>query len=519
MRKRKRGKVRKPTRDVKEQSIGENPVLYNALYRWVLNRVQDPAQASKIMEEIDTSLTYQEAKNEINERYHLESQYDTSEPFWEQDKIRWEAEQMGSVIAERGAVKARVVALCRKSPEYAKALQRLVAFERTIEGDPQHRWGGSIGWLWSEAGIAPSLLGVLVTKGIVTKVYETNRYKVFRLTDRDATEEALALYESEKARKRPDKPKRPAVVLSAKDIEELEAICKSVDPLEYFSKLIEPTIRGLDVVKKSILVSLASMDDVWHDRQRVHVLLVGKPGTAKTRLLKFVAFDLGLADYVTNETTDVGLVGDARFGEIVAGVLPMNDGRAVCIDELDKFNGCDQVGLLESMEIGTVTIYKGAHRARLQARVRALAGANIKGKIIAPLLDRFDFVWEFDVPKKEQLQEIMTYRISHWGLSRPTEVELLQKFLEWIKPFKPKFTPVERERAKELVLRFIRLNPNEWGVRQYERLIRIALTIAKIRRRDVRVRDFLDAIKLVNPKLPYSVIDTLETFVSEVEGS
>jgi len=46
-------------------------MLY-VLRKWVENRVEDPIVASTIIDELDTSLSYYEAKEEINEKYHLE---------------------------------------------------------------------------------------------------------------------------------------------------------------------------------------------------------------------------------------------------------------------------------------------------------------------------------------------------------------------------------------------------------------------------------------------------------------
>jgi len=66
--------------------------------------------------------------------------------------------------------------------------------------------------------------------------------------------------------------------------------------------------------------------------------------------------------------------------------------------------------------------------------------------------------------------------------------------------------------------RYIQLrHKKEWGVRQYERIIRIALSIARIRRRNCTVKDFLDSIKLVDPEMPYGIAEALERFVEGLE--
>jgi len=465
---------------------------------------------------VDPALTYSENKSILIESLGTdapdESDVEIDRARFEDARMAYEiehGEEEGAEAKEEAEAKeqleAKIIELCRKNPDYVQVLKAVVEFEKK---NPDREY-----WFWDNLQINPGYLSNLVRLGILNRPYKTNRYTCFKLVDADLTEKALATVESQLVEPAESVAFKEQT-LSEADINELKTICEQADPLEYFSNLIAPKVIGLNNVKKALLTCLVCLDDEGDDRQRVHVFFVGKPSTAKTTLMLWLAHYLG-AGYVSHATTDVGLVGDASRVEIVKGALPLNDGGILCVDELDKFKGADQAGCLEAMENGTVTITKGRHRVRLDARVKVVAGANDADRIIPPLLDRFDFVFKLDNPDPETMKDIISNRIDFWGLKKTTNFDLLEKFLAYVKRFKPK---LEREKLKALMARYIAWRNANWSVRQYERFIRIALAIARIRQRDCTVSDMLDAIKLGDPELTYSVIEALERYAEGLES-
>lgn len=285
------------------------------------------------------------------------------------------------------------------------------------------------------------------------------------------------------------------VQVDSADIERFEAILTSQDGVEYWAEAVAPKIVGLVEVKRALLIALASLPDIAGDRNRIHVLLWGEPGTAKTELAREVLrFGGGWADH---GTSDVGLTADASGDELVPGLLPANHRGAVGVDELDKFAIGDQNGVLEAMETGEVTVNRGPFvNVRLPAEAIVVATANRLDKLRAELASRFDFTIEMTMPTVQQAREIMDDRIVWWNRPKGKDTEDLAKFLGWIRDFMPNLSESVRTQARALMDDYI-LMSGETRVRRLERVIRIALAIARLNRRDVVLQDFKRAIATI----------------------
>jgi len=286
--------------------------------------------------------------------------------------------------------------------------------------------------------------------------------------------------------------------------------------LDYWSKKINPKVTDMENVKKAVLLSLASHGDEYGDRGRIHVLLSGDPGTAKSEVRMWIAHRLG-AETISQRTSKVGLSGDARGDEITPGALPRADGGVIAIDELDEFKPRDRQGLLESMSEGIVNIEAGGMSAEFQARCRVLACANNTDNFSPELMDRFDFHFELETPEEKEQKNIMENIVDGWFRKKEGYQGIeLRQYLSWIKPFKPDISPETREKVKELIQYHIELEDQEkTSVRQKESLLRIAYTIAKLNRRDLKVEDVLKAIELKHPDMNSGRFEALQM---KVEG-
>jgi len=112
----------------------------------------------------------------------------------------------------------------------------------------------------------------------------------------------------------------------------------------------------------------------------VHILLVGRPGSAKTmflleinRLFKSSIFVVG------SNTTKAGLTNQ----------LFDNRPKFVLVDELEKMSYSDQNSLLHLMENGMVSETKINKTREMLLRSSVFASANSTIKIAEPLLSRF----------------------------------------------------------------------------------------------------------------------------------
>ena len=114
--------------------------------------------------------------------------------------------------------------------------------------------------------------------------------------------------------------------------------------------------------------------------QPIHVLLMGKPGSAKTMFLTEIMKKLKDSYFIVgSNTTKAGLVNQ----------LFEKEPKYLLIDELDKMDGNAQVSLLHLMETGIISETKVNKTRQLEVVSWVIATTNSLEKIIEPLLSRF----------------------------------------------------------------------------------------------------------------------------------
>jgi len=294
----------------------------------------------------------------------------------------------------------------------------------------------------------------------------------------------------------------------------LTELVKKQDPLNYFSRYLFPEVIGeqYDFVRKAVLLSLATHRDV-KKRSRIHVLLIGPPGSGKTEILLWLQRKLNAYFVNAEYASKVGLAGDARGKEVTPGALAEADGMMLAIDELDKMKAQDQSALLQAMEEGQYTIIKGKHRERFRAEVRVIAAANDINRIQKPLRDRFDFVIELKVPSKEERAENAPVLVDQFfGNYEAPEEEILHEYLAWIRDFEPSVENAER--IKDVIKSYIRLTSQDLSEVSYRSLelsiLRVAYALAKLQKSDVNPEHTVRAITLKDNTLTKEQIRYLE---------
>jgi DNA replicative helicase MCM subunit Mcm2 (Cdc46/Mcm family) len=233
--------------------------------------------------------------------------------------------------------------------------------------------------------------------------------------------------------------------------------------------------------------------------------------SAKSALKDWIVYQLG-AESCSQRTSKVGLTGCASGEEITPGALARAHNKVLCIDELDKFNNEDRQALLESMEEGVVLIEAGGMTARFDAECRIVACANLIDKFSPELLDRFDFRIEMKASSTDTEKRIVCAVLDHWFESKEGyDGRDLGAYIQWTKSFEPVLPRDVREKAKLLIQMLIDLEESVRGsMRKKESVLRVAFTIAKIHKRNVEVRDFISAIKLLFPTMNEGKIQALE---------
>lgn len=276
-------------------------------------------------------------------------------------------------------------------------------------------------------------------------------------------------------------------------------------PLDYLSQLICPHLVGREWIdiRKAGLLMLLTQDDT-KTRMRLHMLLVGEPGTGKTELLLWWKENLEGILVNAELCSKTGLVGDARGSKITPGLLADYDSNFVLTDELDKMLARDQNGLLQAMEEGQYTIVKGKHRQTFQAEVRIIGSTNDIEKIQKPLLDRFDFVFKCSTASREdRIEQTPKIVQTFMGIGAKDYAKILRGYVHWIGDFSPVILPEHQETVVKTLQTYIKKAKNieieKISYRSLElSILRIAWAMAKLQKRNITRDDVVDAIIFKN---------------------
>ena len=384
--------------------------------------------------------------------------------------------------------------LCERDPKYIDILTNI------LEVDEQFA-EGEFGWQFSDvAGWGGGHVAALLQEGIIRYGYKSGNQKNFKLT---GSREDLAQVLDEMRTEPVETIAEVETVVNPDLIQKFEDLVNNgTDMIEYWTEWVNPKVEGLEHIKKAILLCVASHGDKFGDRGRVHLLMHGDPGSAKSVLKDWVVYHLD-AESCSQRTTKVGLMGSATGDATTPGALPRAHGHVLCIDELDKFSHADRQGLLEAMEEGVINIEAGGMTARLDAETRVIACANRLDKFSPELLDRFDFRIHTTIPTGDQEKKVICGIISNWFTGKDGyDGKELKAYIGWIKRFEPVISSDIRLKMQQLISMYIDLDESIRGsTRRKESILRVTYTIAKLNRRDVIVEDILSAMKLLNPQL------------------
>lgn len=246
--------------------------------------------------------------------------------------------------------------------------------------------------------------------------------------------------------------------------EEEQQIKEEVKRPDFKERLIQsfaPTVHGYRTEKLGLLLSLFGGHDILSPtgermRKRIHVLLTGDPGTAKSHLLDFVAQVAPRAVRASGKgVTGVGLTASATRDELTgkwtveAGTLVLADEGFAIIDELDKMSREDRNSFHEPMEQGRIDFAKAGINMILNARATVIAAANPKlGRFnkmkplpeqidLPPTLwSRFDLIFLFvDEPNEESDQNVAEAILKRWyfheEVQPPYSPEFIQKMVAY----------------------------------------------------------------------------------------
>jgi len=235
--------------------------------------------------------------------------------------------------------------------DYLSFIRYLIDYQREHE----HEWTDNSFGIESNKirGLRPAHLHKLWDIGILDKVYDSNRYKTYRIVDIELLDKAMAILTEE-------------FVDGCGMFESLGDITDKIPP-DLFD-----CILGLDDYKQIILRSVKA-------DKPVHVLLTGPPATAKTLILTELERLPGVTRVVGSSASKSGLL-DELFN-----ARP----RFLIYDEIDKCSPKDLSVLLELQEKQRVTETKHGKTRTIPLSCWVYATANDITRIPEENLSRF----------------------------------------------------------------------------------------------------------------------------------
>jgi replicative DNA helicase Mcm len=326
--------------------------------------------------------------------------------------------------------------------------------------------------------------------------------------------------------------------------QEFKKLSKDPQLFEKVGKSIAPMIYGYAEMKQAIALQLfgGTPDKMTPEgqtmRSDIHALVVGDPGTAKSRILQFASLLAPKCIYVSGAAaTGVGLTASAEKDELTggwvlkAGALVLASGGMAAIDEFDKMQDNERGAIHEALEQQSVSIAKAGIVTKFKTQTAVLAAANPKlGRFdsnqpiatqfdIPPtLLSRFDLIFSIrdildDTKDKKTAEHILKgHKAAARGKALEDEEEILpeipinklRKYIAFARrSVKPRLSEEAGGRIQNYYVELRRLGAKQntfpITARQIEGLIRLSEASAKARLSEsVELQDAERAIALMN---------------------
>ncbi len=396
-------------------------------------------------------------------------------------------------------------------------------------------------------GQIPRFIDVIFEKPMVDKAYPGDFVKVIGVLDirqrqrRDRLEYDFILVGNYVESREKEAFE---VVITREEEEEIKRVAREPGFYDKLIRSFAPSIYGYNEIKEALLLSLIGGEDKelrdgTKIRGKIHILLVGDPGLAKSQLLKYAAYIAPKGIYTSGRGSTAAGLTAAVIKEpgggmsLEAGAVVLADMGVCAIDEIDKMRNEDRVALHEAMEQMTVSISKGGIIATLNARTTIIAAANPVDGIFNPykplvaninlpvtLISRFDLIHTI----RDELSEERDRRLTeHMILARESDIPyedtfdttFMRKFIAYARRLNVKMTREASDLLQEYFINMRRQASMTEDVssipitpRQFEALIRLAEASARAHlRTKVTEEDARIAINQMNLYLRQAAMD------------
>lgn len=264
------------------------------------------------------------------------------------------------------------------------------------------------------------------------------------------------------------------IEIKDEDEERILALSRHENLFDEFVESIAPEIFGCTNEKEGMVLQLFEGNrEYTKERSFMHLLLIGEPGLAKSKLVNSVR-NIAPKVIITSGTnaTKVGLTVSTNRDELTgkwtadAGAVVLGDSGVLVIDEFDKLAYDAKTSINEPMESGTVSLSKAGLTQTLTSRSSILAAANPKYghyddykpmrdqlEIPDSTLSRFDLVYLMkDIVDEEKDRELGMRILNSENdeIIPPIDPDLFRMYIAYAKSkFNPKITRKSAEILNE----------------------------------------------------------------------
>ncbi|MDH4127257.1 MAG: minichromosome maintenance protein MCM [Spirochaetota bacterium] len=305
--------------------------------------------------------------------------------------------------------------------------------------------------------------------------------------------------------------KNISINLSIEDIKEIKDFSEKPNVLELLSQNFINEIKGYEEIKTTMMLQLVgSNSNQTNQRNDTHILLVGEPGVAKTKLAEYYAKYASKVVYTSGtNTSKAGLTGacikDEFTGDwaVEAGSLPKANNGLAIIDELDKMGREDSQVMHDALESQIIPIRK-AISIDLICKCSVFACANPKYgyfdknkdivsqiNLVPSLLNRFDLIYILkDKVNHKKDEEIFNHIIDSWNgdnnsqIDEEISIDFLKKYFYYCKIYnKPKISKEAHKRILDFTLQLRKKSEDtnfKFNARQLNGVIRLSIAYSKL---------------------------------------
>ena len=316
--------------------------------------------------------------------------------------------------------------------------------------------------------------------------------------------------------------------------------------LDLFDNSLFSDIIGNKTLKDLAVITMGSINtqrlrmyargSYINKRGILNTLFYGVPGTAKTQIARRMVdlVRVNIADAEAGNTSEAGWTAayEKNEGIVRPGLIPMNNTRAVLVDELDKFSN-GYAFLLSPLENKKINWAKAGITAEFNAHTVIYMTANNineldtenlleqlkqeidrKGKVNNPVISRTDLIC---ILKEGVSASDMLSGLLESSSGEIVPVEQIKNYVLCMRDIEEVTITPESIKALDKVLKKYQVNPSNAG-RLIESCFRVAGAIAKLHLRDVVTEQdleegmsyYLDMLKTLGQANPIESLEILD---------